>query len=87
MHPKIHEKYEFLAFPHPESHKFLRPHSYSQLETRESSKINPERCKFWANALIDPHKIVTNKESILQNFALFALCTHFQDHSSSTVYM
>ena len=25
---KIHEKYKFPAFPHPESHKFLRPHSY-----------------------------------------------------------
>ena len=24
-HPKIHEKYEFPAFPHPKSHEFLRP--------------------------------------------------------------
>ena len=81
------KKYKFPAFLHPESHKFLRPHNYSQLETRGSSKINPEICEFQANALIDPCKIVINKESILQNFALFALCTHFQDHSSITAYM
>ena len=68
MHPKIHEKYKFPAFPHPESHKFLRPHNYLQLETRESSKINPERYKFQANALIDPCKIVTNKGSISPEF-------------------
>ena len=73
MHPKIHEKYKFQAFPHPESHEFLRPHSYSQLETRESSKNNPERCEFQANALIDPCKIVTNKKSTLPEF--HTICT------------
>ena len=53
-HPKIHEKYEFPAFPHPKSHEFLKPLIYLQLETRESPKVNPERHKFPANALIDP---------------------------------
>ena len=53
-HPKIHKKYEFPAFPHTKSHEFLRPLNYSRLETRESSKVNPERHKFPANALIDP---------------------------------
>ena len=86
MHPKIHEKYKFPAFPHPESHELV----IHDLRPENLQKINPERCEFQTNALIDPCKIVTNKESILQNFALFALfalCTHFQDHSSSTVYM
>ena len=45
-HPKIHEKHEFLAFPHLKSHEFLRSLNYSQLETREPSKINTERHKF-----------------------------------------
>ena len=47
-HPKIHEEYKFPVFPHLKSHEFLRPLNYSQLETRESSKINPERHEFQA---------------------------------------
>ena len=43
---KIHEKYEFLAFPHPESHEFLKPLIYSRLEASEPPKGNAERHKF-----------------------------------------
>ena len=75
---KIHKKYKFLAFPHLKSHEFLKPLIYLQLETRESAKVNPERHEIPANALIDP-LIITNKESTFLNFALFALCIHFQD--------
>ena len=53
-HPKNHEKYEFPAFPHPKSHKFLNPLIYLRLDTRESPKVNRERHKFPANILIDP---------------------------------
>ena len=54
IHPKIHEKYKFPAFPHPKSHEFLKPLIYSQLDTRESPKVNAERHESPANALIDP---------------------------------
>ena len=52
-------------------------------------KTNPERQEFWENALIDPCKIATNKESIY-----FAWILHYSHHASSfktiassTVYM
>ena len=80
-HPKIHEKYKFPAFPHPKSHKFLKPLIYLQLETSESPKSIQKdtnfqhfKCTHW------PLSIVTNKDSTFPNFALFTLCTHFQDH-------
>ena len=53
-HPKIQEKYKFPAFCHPESHEFLKLLIYSQLNTRESPKVNEERHESPANTLIDP---------------------------------
>ena len=52
-HPKIDEKYEFPAFPHPKSHEFLKLLIYRRLDTRESPKVNAEIHESPANALID----------------------------------
>ena len=46
----------------PKSHEFLKPLNYSQLETRESSKVNSERHKFPANALIDPYQLSSTRK-------------------------
>ena len=54
-HPKLHEKYEFPAFPHPKSHEFLKPLSYSQLEASEPQRSTQKDMNFQhSNALIDP---------------------------------
>ena len=50
----MHVKYEFPAFPHPESHEFLKLLIYLHLDTRESPKVKAERHEFSANALTDP---------------------------------
>ena len=65
-HPKIHKKYELPAFPHPESHEFLKPLIYLQLETRESPKVNPERHEFPVNALIDPCQLLPIRKAPFQ---------------------
>ena len=74
----IHEKYELSAFPHPESHEFLKPLIYSRLETSESPRSMQKdtnfqhfKCTHW------PMSMAMNKGSTFLNLTLR---THFQDH-------
>ena len=53
---KAHLQDEIQAFLHAERHEFQEHQNYLSLQTRESSKSNPERQEFQENALIDPCK-------------------------------
>ena len=65
-------------FLHAERQEFREHHNYSSLQTRESSKSNPERQEFQENALLDLCKMPTNKESIH-----FSRILHFSHHDSN----
>ena len=43
---KAHLPHEIRTFLDAERHGFQEPHNYSSLQTRESSKSNPERQEF-----------------------------------------
>ena len=49
---KAHSPHEIRTFLDAERHKFRKHHNYSSLQTKESSKSNPERQEFQENALI-----------------------------------
>ena len=43
---QAHPQHEIRTFPHTERCKFWKHHHYLRLQTRESSKPNPERQEF-----------------------------------------
>ena len=53
---KLTHNTKFEHFWMGERHEFWEHHNYSSLWARESPKSDPERHKFWENALIDPSK-------------------------------
>ena len=85
-HSKIHETHKFPACPHPESHEFLSPQNYLQLETRESSKSTQKGMNFKEMHSLTPVNFPRITKVSFKNFALFTLCTYFQDHFLALVY-
>ena len=78
---KAHPQDKIRTFLHAERQEFWEHHNYSSLQTRESSKSNPERQEFQENSLIDlcknAHKI--RKVFIFPEFHTFG--TMIQMHS------
>ena len=50
---KAHPQHEIQMFLQAKRCEFWEHHNYSSLQTRESSKSNPERREFQENALSD----------------------------------